>query len=49
MLVEDILRMGEQYLIAACREETEDHREKTYHSLVIQWKLRMAVRWITDQ
>ena len=48
MLVEDILRMGEQYLIAACREETEDHREKTHHSLVLCGKLIIVVRWITE-
>ena len=41
--------MCAEYLNAARREETADHRAQTYHSLVLRGKLRMAVRWITDR
>ena len=44
MLVEETLRTCAQYLTTSHREESEDHRERTYYSLVFQWKLRMAVR-----
>ena len=49
MLVEETLRTCVQYLASARREETEDHRAKTYHSLALQWKLWMAVRWIAKR
>ena len=49
MLVEDTMRTCAQYLTATCREDSEDHRAKTYHSLVLRGKLRMAVRWIAEQ
>ena len=38
-----------QYLTAACREESEEHRYKTCHSMVLQGKLWMAVQWITER
>ena len=47
MLVGDTLRYCEEYLTAAQREETPEHRAQTYHSLVLSGKLRSAVRWIT--
>ena len=49
ILVEYTLRSCTQYLAAACREEIADHRAKTYHSLVLRAKLRIAVRWITER
>ena len=49
MLVGDTLRSCEEYLTAAQREETADHRAQTYHSLVIRGKLRSVVRWITEK
>ena len=49
MMVEETLHTCAQYLTSARREESEEHRDKTYHSLVFQGKLRMLVRWITEQ
>ena len=49
MLVWDTLRSCEDYLTAARREETAEHRAHIYHSLVIRGKLRSAVRWITER
>ena len=49
MLVGDTLRSCEDYLTAAQREETAEHRAQTYHSLVLRGKLRSAVRWITER
>ena len=49
MLVGDTLRLCEEYLTAARREETVGHRAKTYHSLVHRGKLRSAVRWIKER
>ena len=49
MLVEDTLRSCTQYLTAVRREETAEHRAKSYHILVLRGKLRTAVRWITKQ
>ena len=49
ILVEEILRTCAQYLTVAHREETNEHRAKTYHILVIQGKLKTAVRWITER
>ena len=49
MVVEDTMRTCAQYLIAACREEYEDHRAQTFHSLVLQGKLQTAVEWITER
>ena len=49
MLVWETLRMCTQYLTSARREESEENRYKTYHSLVLQGNLQTAVRWITDQ
>ena len=44
MLVEDTLRSCTQYLTAVHKEETAEHRAKTYHSLVLRGKLRKAER-----
>ena len=44
MLVGDTLRLCEEYLTAARREETSEHRAQTYHSLVLRDKPRSAVR-----
>ena len=49
MLVEDTLHTCAQYLTSARREESEEHRLQTFHSLVLQVKLRTTVRWITDR
>ena len=48
MLVGETLCTCMQYLANACMEDYEDHRSKTYHSLVLQGNLRMAVQWITE-
>ena len=44
MLVEDTMRACREYLTVAWREETAEHRDQTYHSLVLRGKLRTAVR-----
>ena len=49
MIVEETLWKCNQYLTTSYREDYVEHRSKTYHSLVICEKLRMAVRWITEQ
>ena len=49
MLVGNTLRSCEEYLTAARREETAEHRAQTYHSLVLRGKLRSAVIWITER
>ena len=49
MLVEETLRTCAQYLTDTCRENSKEHRAKTYHILVIQGKMRATVRWITYQ
>ena len=49
ILVRETLRSYEEYLTAARREETAEHRDQTYHSLVLLGKLRSAVRWITER
>ena len=38
--------MCAHYLTAACKEESEEHRDKTYHSLVLLGKLQTEKRWI---
>ena len=48
MLVEDTLRSSTQYLASVLREETSEHRAKTFHGLVLRGELRKAVRWITE-
>ena len=37
-----------QYLTAARRKDSEEHKDKTYHSLVLHGKLRTSVRCIID-
>ena len=49
MPVEDTLRYCTQYLTVVRREETAEHRAKTYHSLVLRGKLQTTVRWITER
>ena len=44
MLVEDTLRVCEEYITVARREEMAEHRAQTYHSLVLRGKLWTAVR-----
>ena len=44
LLVEDTLRSSTQYLTAIRREETTEHRAKTFHGLVLRGQLRTAVR-----
>ena len=40
MFVEETLRTCAQYLTAACREESEENRAKTYHKMVLRGKLQ---------
>ena len=49
MLVEDTLSSSTHYLTAVRREETAEHRAKTFHGLVLRGKIRTAVRWITER
>ena len=44
MLVEETLLKCTKYLTVACREESEEHRTKTYHSLVLRGNLQKTVR-----
>ena len=49
MMVEDTLRSSTQYPTAGRREETAEHRAKTFHGLVLRGKVRTAVRWVTER
>ena len=49
MLVEETLQTCAQYLNTNRREEYDEHRAKTLHSLVLRGKLLTAVRWITER
>ena len=49
MLMEDTLCTCAQYLTAAHREESKEHRSQNFHSLVLQGKLQKAVWWITER
>ena len=49
ILVEDTLRSPTEYFTAVRREETAEHRAKTFHGLVLRGKLRTAVRWMTER
>ena len=46
MLVKYTLRTFVQCLTAACREESEEHRAQTVHSLVLQGNMRTEVQCI---
>ena len=48
MLVEETLLTCMQYLTSACRNESKEHIDKTYHSLVLRVKPQAAVKWITE-
>ena len=47
--MEDTLRSSTQYLTAVCREETAEHRAKTFHGMMLRRKLQTEVRWITER
>ena len=49
ILMEDMVRTCAQYLSTGRGEDSPDHREKVYHSLLIQEKLQSAVIWITKR
>ena len=49
MLVEKTLHTCAQHLTVSHREESKEPWAKTYHSLVLQGKLRMTVLWITER
>ena len=49
MLMEETLCTCAQYLTASYRENPEEHRAKTLHSLVLQGKLQTAVQWIMER
>ena len=49
MPVEETLSTCTKYLTASHREESKEHRLKTYQSLVLRGKLREVIRWITEQ
>ena len=47
MILEEMLCNYTQYLTAACRKESEEHRAETYQILVLKRNLRKVVWWIT--
>ena len=49
MLVKDTLRACEEYRTVARSEETAEHRNQTYHSLVLREKPQKAVQCITER
>ena len=49
MLMKDILCTCAQYLTVARREESAEHQAQTYHSLLLQGKLRAAMQWISER
>ena len=49
MIVKDNQRMCAEYLTVSRREELAEHRAQKFHSLVLQGKLQMAVRWIIER
>ena len=48
-LVEDSLLTCAQYLTAACREDSKEHRATTFHRLMLLGKMRTSVRWVSEQ
>ena len=49
MLAEDTTQTCTQYLSTSMGEDTSEHREKIFYSLVIRDKLRSSVQWITNR
>ena len=49
MLIQYIVQIWEQYLVAAHREDTEERRDRVYTILVLHGKIRAAVWWITER
>ena len=49
MLAEDTAQTCTQYLSTSMGEDTSEHREKIFYSLVIRDKLRSSVQWITNR
>ena len=49
MIVYEMLHTCTLYLTTALREESEEHRAKTYHSLVLLGKIKTTVHWITER
>ena len=49
MLAEDMARTCAQHLYTSRGEDTPDHQVKIFHSLVLQEKLCLAVRWIMER
>ena len=47
--MEETLRTWAQYLTAIRRDESEEHRAKTFRILVIRGKLQTAVMCITER
>ena len=48
MIMEDALRSCAQYLTTVRRDESSEHRAKTYYSLVLRGKLWTSGMWITE-
>ena len=49
VLLEETLWICDQYHTDASRGESEEHRSKTYHILVLQGKLQKVARWIIER
>ena len=49
MPAEDTARTCTQYLCTSRGDNTAEHREKIFHSLVLRDKLRSDFRWIPDR
>ena len=45
----DTARTCDQYLSTSRVEDSLEHTAKIYHSLVLQRKLGLVVRWITER
>ena len=48
MLVEETACTCDQYLYAYLHDESEEHRPRTFYSLVLRAKLRTAVFWVIE-
>ena len=49
MLAEDTARTREKYLSTSRGEDSTEHRDNIYHSLVLRGKLKSSVQWITKR
>ena len=48
MMVEDTARMCKKNLSASRYDESEEHRARIFHGLVLRGEIRTAVLWVTE-